>query len=91
MTFDFGGCGAACDAALHAPSVYQVWKFLGLPIRQIPHFSAISISHPGDLETDAHYSTWSGQASYQFRCFWDFSFSTVGQHFEKQRPMASDK
>ena len=24
MTFDFGGHGAASDAALHAPTVYQV-------------------------------------------------------------------
>jgi len=26
MTFDFGGHGMTRDAAIHAPTVYQVWS-----------------------------------------------------------------
>jgi len=67
--FDFGGHGAARDAALHVPTVYQVWS------------SALSISRlddldlwPFDLETGAHYCPWCEQTSYQFWCFLDFFF-----------------
>ena len=60
-------------------------------VRQVPFVERFHINHVAsatgalvclvtltfDLESGAHYCPWSGQSSYQFWCFWDFSFSNL--------------
>jgi len=70
------------------PHLYTEFEvpYVGLRVRKILHnYYELSITRPGGLdlwpfnfETGAIYYTWNLQQFWQFRCFWDFSFSTYG-------------